>query len=181
MKLRRVAVILCLTLLCLSIHNIGNAKKDDVTTSQVEQENVEDVIEEETQDTEIKGEDFTSTIQEDVETEVQEQETITFRVTAYCACETCCGQWATNRPLDENGKAIVNGASGERLVANVSCASPLPFGTTIELEGLGNVVVHDRTSDRIVNQHGTYICDIYMEDHQAALNFGVKYIEGRIL
>ena len=55
-----------------------------------------------------------------------------FRITAYCSCEKCCGEWAKNRP---NG--IVYGAAGVELKAGVSCASPLPLGTAVEVEGLG--------------------------------------------
>ena len=93
-----------------------------------------------------------------------------FRVTAYCACEICCGQWAENRP---NG--IVYGASGEPLVAGVSCASPLPFGTVLEVEGVGTYIVQDRTASWVVDKYGENLVDIYFDDHQAALEFGLQY------
>lgn len=93
-----------------------------------------------------------------------------FRVTAYCSCEICCGQWAENRP---NG--IVYGASGEELVAGVSCASPLPFGTVLEIEGVGTYIVQDRTASWVVDKYGENIVDIYFDDHQAALEFGLQY------
>lgn len=93
-----------------------------------------------------------------------------FRVTAYCSCEICCGQWAENRP---NG--IVYGASGEELVAGVSCASPLPFGTVLEVEGVGTYIVQDRTASWVVDKYGENIVDIYFDDHQAALEFGLQY------
>ena len=38
-----------------------------------------------------------------------------FRLTAYCSCSLCCGKWANNRPVDENGNEIVYGSIGERL------------------------------------------------------------------
>lgn len=93
-----------------------------------------------------------------------------FRVTAYCACEICCGQWAENRP---NG--IVYGASGEPLVAGVSCASPLPFGTVLKVEGVGTYIVQDRTASWVVDKYGENLVDIYFDDHQAALEFGLQY------
>lgn len=93
-----------------------------------------------------------------------------FRVTAYCSCEICCGQWAENRP---NG--IVYGASGEELVAGVSCASPLPFGTVLEVEGVGTYIVQDRTASWVVDKYGENLVDIYFDDHQAALEFGLQY------
>ena len=102
----------------------------------------------------------------------------TFRVTAYCACEKCCGKWASNRPLDKNGKPIVYGASGKKLISNYSCASPLPFGTKIKLDGIGTVEVHDRTAKWVVNKYGKNIIDIYMTNHNEAYKFALKYTKG---
>ena len=89
------------------------------------------------------------------------------KIMAYCACEICCGKWAKNRP-----DGIVYGASGEELVAGVSCASPLPFGTVLEIEGVGTYIVQDRSA---VDKYGDNLVDIYLDDHQAALEFGVQY------
>ena len=126
----------------------------------------------------------TTTISEEPKTEADveaiEIDKRTFRVTAYCACEKCCGEWAKNRPTDELGKPIVIGALGTPLTSE-SCASPLPFGTEISLEDYGVVVVEDRTADWVVNKHGENIIDLYMEDHNEALEFGVKYMEGVIM
>lgn len=108
-------------------------------------------------------------------------ETTIFRVTAYCPCEICCGKWGKNRPIDENGEPIVVGASGETLVNKYSVASPMAFGTRVELDGIGVVEVQDRTAQWIVDKHGQNIIDLYMTNHQEAKNFGVKYIEGVIL
>lgn len=93
-----------------------------------------------------------------------------YRITAYCACEKCCGEWALNRP---NG--IVYGAAGVELTAGVSCASPLPFGTVVEIEGLGEYIVQDRTAQWVVDKHGENLIDIYFDDHEAALEFGLQY------
>lgn len=119
-------------------------------------------------------------VEQDELEEVPEPVPITFRVTAYCACEKCCGKWALNRPLNENGEPIVYGASGKELVAGYSVASPLEFGTKIELEELGMVEVQDRTAKWVVDEFGMFIIDIYMTDHEAAWNFGEKYLEGFI-
>ena len=102
-----------------------------------------------------------------------------FRITAYCACEKCCGQWALNRP---NG--IVYGAAGVELEAGVSCASPLPFGTVVEVEGLGEYIVQDRTAQWVVDKYGENLIDIYFDDHEAACKFGLQYhnvyLKGRV-
>lgn len=107
--------------------------------------------------------------------------TTTFRVTAYCSCEKCCGKWAKNRPKDENGNPIVRGASGKVLIPKVSVASPLPFGTQIELEGVGTVVVHDRTAKWVVDKYGQNILDLYFDNHKDAIQWGVKNVEGVIM
>lgn len=105
----------------------------------------------------------------------------TFRVTAYCSCKKCCGKWALNRPVDENGNEIVFGASGETLVSGISCASPLPFGTNIELSGYGTVTVEDRIADWVVEKYGENLIDIYFSDHEAARQWGLQTLEGEVI
>ena len=106
----------------------------------------------------------------DPEPEVELESLGEYRITAYCACEICCGEWALNRP---NG--IVYGAAGVELEAGVSCASPLPFGTVVEIEGLGEYVVQDRTAQWVVDKYGENLIDIYFDDHEAAKEFGLQY------
>lgn len=100
-----------------------------------------------------------------------EVEWVTYRVTAYCACEICCGEWAKNRP-----DGIVYGAAGVPLEQGVSCASPLPFGTEVEIEGLGTYVVQDRIASWVVDKYGENLIDIYFSDHEAACAFGLQYL-----
>ena len=97
-----------------------------------------------------------------------------FKLTAYCSCEKCCGKWALNRPVDENGNEIVYGAIGERLVEGYSIAvdpTVIPYRTEVIINGrtykaqdCGGAIKGNRI-------------DVYFEDHQAALNFGVQYAE----
>lgn len=94
-----------------------------------------------------------------------------FRVTAYCSCEKCCGEWAKNRP---NG--IVYGAAGVELKAGVSCASPLPLGTVVEVEGLGEYIVQDRPAQWVIDKYGESQIDIYFDNHEAASAFGLKQL-----
>ena len=94
-----------------------------------------------------------------------------FRVTAYCSCEKCCGEWAKNRP---NG--IVYGAAGVELKAGVSCASPLPLGTVVEVEGLGEYIVQDRPAQWVIDKYGENQIDIYFDNHEAASAFGLKQL-----
>lgn len=113
---------------------------------------------------------------------VVEPELIEYRVTAYCPCEECCGEWAKNRPLDENGEPIVYGAWwGKELTDKYSAASPMAFGTKVNLEGYGVVEVQDRTAKWVVDRFGENIIDIYMTDHDEAAAFEVQYLKGEII
>lgn len=94
-----------------------------------------------------------------------------FRITAYCSCEKCCGEWAKNWP---NG--IVYGAAGVELKAGVSCASPLPLGTVVEVEGLGEYIVQDRPAQWVIDKYGENQIDIYFDNHEAASAFGLKQL-----
>ncbi len=105
-------------------------------------------------------------------TEVEKELLGTFRITAYCSCKKCCGKWADNRP---NG--IVYGASGAELVAGVSVASPLPFGTEIYIDGLGEYVVQDRLAQWVVDKYGDKLIDVYFDNHEEAWKFGCKYLD----
>lgn len=95
-----------------------------------------------------------------------------YKLTSYCACEKCCGYWATIRPLDDNGEPIVYTASGAVARQGVTVAadtSILPFGTVILIGGEEFTV-----QDVGGGVNGKHI-DIYFEDHQAAREFGVRY------
>lgn len=90
------------------------------------------------------------------------------RITAFCACSVCCGEWANNRPLDENGNPIVYGAAGKELTPGVSVACSLPYGTKLEIDGLpGTYVVEDRTAEWIQDKYNGMTVDIYMPTHEA--------------
>lgn len=93
-------------------------------------------------------------------------------VTAYCACEKCCGEWANNRP-----DGIVKGAAGVELQAGVSVACPLPFGTRLYIEGYGEYVVQDRTAKWVAEKYNNEIVDIYFDNHEAACSFGKQYLD----
>lgn len=85
-----------------------------------------------------------------------------FKLTAYCACSKCCGQWADANATTASGTHAVQGRT-------VACNS-LPFGTRIVING--NVyVVEDRGG--MANN----VIDVFFNSHQEALNFGVKYAD----
>lgn len=106
--------------------------------------------------------------------EVKKESLGEFKLTAYCSCEKCCGKWALNRPKDENGKDIVYGSTGAILVAGTSIAvdpSVIPYGSQVEING-HTYTAHD-TGGAIKGNR----IDVYFDNHQDALNFGVQYAE----
>ena len=92
-----------------------------------------------------------------------------FKLTAYCSCKLCCGKWANNRP---NG--VVYGAIGEELKEGYSIAvdptviayrtEVIINGHTYKAQDCGGAIKGNRI-------------DVYFEDHQTALEFGVQYAE----
>lgn len=97
-----------------------------------------------------------------------------YRLTAYCPCSKCCGKYGESRPVDADGNLIVVTASGKHAKANWTVAadtSILPFGTRVYINGY-EYEVQDRGGAIKGNK-----IDIYFDDHQEALNFGVQYAE----
>ena len=92
-----------------------------------------------------------------------------FKLTAYCPCEKCCGKWANNRP---NG--VTYGSIGEELKGGYSIAvdpKVIPYRTEVIINGhtykaqdCGGLIKGNRI-------------DIFFENHQSALDFGVQYAE----
>ena len=97
-----------------------------------------------------------------------------FKLTAYCSCIKCCGKWALNRPIDEDGNEIIYGAIGERLKEGYSIAvdpNVIPYNSEVVINGhiykaqdCGGAIKGNRI-------------DVYFTDHNDALNHGVKYVE----
>lgn len=97
-----------------------------------------------------------------------------FKITAYCSCRKCCGVWAKNRPLDENGKEIVYTASGERAEAGKTIAvdtSVIPFGTEVRI---GDTIYTAQDTGSAVKGN---VIDIYFDSHEDAAKHGAKYLE----
>lgn len=99
-----------------------------------------------------------------------------YRITAYCPCEICCGDWAKNRP---NG--IVVGAAGKELQEGVSVAASLPLGTKINIDGIGEYEVQDRIAKWVLEKYDNKVIDIYFESHEDAQNFGLQHKEVSIM
>ena len=108
------------------------------------------------------------TLPEIEEPEEPEPPTLTsigeFTITAYCACEKCCGQWS--------GGPTASGVMPEEGRTVAADWDVLPAGTEIYIDGIGWRTVEDTgsgiTGDKL---------DLYMDSHEAALKFGVREIE----
>lgn len=111
----------------------------------------------------------TTKVEQTSKTATQEKLIGRFKITVYCACADCCGEYAYNRPVDSNGNVIVKGASGRVLIPYYSIAtdpSVIPSGTEVVING--NVYRADDTGGAV---NGNVI-DIYTgTDHQEAMNF----------
>ena len=83
----------------------------------------------------------------------------TYTITAYCPCETCCGQWADG--ITASGEAATEGVT-------IAASSELEFGTVVRIDG-HEYTVQDRGGAIAGNR-----LDIFMSDHQSALNFGIQ-------
>lgn len=101
-----------------------------------------------------------------------------FKITAYCPCEKCCGKWAKNRPVNENGKEIIYTASGQVAQPNMTVGvdtSVIPFGTRLLIDG--NEYIAQDTGSKVKDN----VIDIYFETHEQAVEFGCKYKDVYIL
>ncbi len=107
---------------------------------------------------------------EPVRTEAEqpgEWQTVQMRVTAYCPCSECCGQYADG--ITASGHKI---QPGETFVAADKRYS---FGTEIVIPGYDNdrpVKVLDRAGAIKGNR-----LDVFFDSHRQALEWGVKYLD----
>ena len=96
------------------------------------------------------------------------------KLTAYCGCKECCSIWADKRPTDDYGNVLIIGAAGTLLEEGKSIAvdpDVIPYGTKVIING-HEYIAADTGGDI----KGNWI-DIYMEDHERAKEYGVKYAE----
>lgn len=88
----------------------------------------------------------------------------TFTAFAYCSCPQCCGRWS--------GGPTASGTMPEAGRTAAADWAVLPAGTEIYIDGLGWRTVEDTGSGITGGK-----LDIYMESHQAALEWGVRKLE----
>lgn len=90
-----------------------------------------------------------------------------FKLTAYCPCEKCCGEWADG--ITYTGTVATAG----RTVA----VDPrvIPLGSTVRING------HDYIAEDIGGAIKENRVDVFFDTHQEALQFGVQYADVAII
>lgn len=81
--------------------------------------------------------------------------------TAYCHCSICCGQ---------AGQPTASGIM-PRVGITISAPRSVPFGTKVELAGIGKRVVQDRASLRFDHRW-----DVFVGSHEEAKRLGIKKV-----
>lgn len=87
-----------------------------------------------------------------------------YEVTAYCACELCCGEWADGMTF--TGDIATEG------VTIATYPDDIALGSTVYIEGIGERVAQD-IGGAIRNKR----IDLFFDSHSDALKFGRQTLE----
>lgn len=100
---------------------------------------------------------------------------ITVKVTGYCPCSYCCGEWAYKNP------GIT--ASGTRArTGTIAAPKSIPFGTKMKIQGYGNqVFTVEDTGSAVIESNGVYVIDMWMPTHSQAYAIGNKIVQAEII
>ena len=101
--------------------------------------------------------------------------TITVKVTGYCPCSYCCGEWAYLNPgITASGTVAKYGT--------IAAPPSIPFGTKMKIEGYGDMIftVED-TGSAVVYDDGIYVIDMWMPTHEQAYAVGNSIVQATIL
>lgn len=111
--------------------------------------------------------------------------TVRMQVTAYCACEKCCGWERDSKgrkvyaygPHKGEPKIVGMTANGTRANKGTIAADTniFPMGTIMLIDGYGYGVVEDRGS-AIVGRH----IDLFFKSHQRAIEWGNKTVDVKV-
>ena len=164
------------------VDDVEEDSKAEVINEEVEETKLTKIKENNEVETKKEEKEVITTKVEKAKTEVNDEEVVkdvkrslgTFKLTAYCGCSKCCDQYATNRPVDKNGNEIVYGSIGKVLTQGKSIAvdpNVIPYDTKVVINN-HEYIAHD-TGGAIKGNR----IDVYFDNHQEALNFGVKYAE----
>lgn len=101
--------------------------------------------------------------EEVAEIEPELQSLGTFKLTAYCPCPQCCGEWA-----DGITYTMTKATAGRTVAVDPKV---IPLGSTVYING--SAYVAEDIGGAIKGNR----IDVYFPDHQTALQFGVQYAE----
>ena len=99
------------------------------------------------------------------EAETQDQKYYILKVTGYCPCELCCGEWA-------NGKTFTGDKAGKGCIAIDPIDGPLKMGQKVYIEGYGYGICND-----IGGAIKGWEADACFDTHKEALEWGVKLVK----
>ncbi|HEY4475449.1 MAG TPA: hypothetical protein VJB92_01875 [Candidatus Paceibacterota bacterium] len=109
--------------------------------------------------------------------QTEKPKTIKMKVTAYCICEKCCGEWA---------KFAKTATGDDARICDGVAADPklLPYRTKLDIPGVGIREVDDtggamRKSAR--QNPPVYHIDVRFPTHEEALKWGVRWLNVTIL
>lgn len=102
---------------------------------------------------------------------------IRMKVTAYCLCKICCGKWA------DLPNRITSTGDDARIYDGVAADPKLfPYRTRLEIPGIGVKEVDDTGGGmRQSAKQGIYHIDVRMPSHSAARQWGVRWLNVKVL
>ena len=99
---------------------------------------------------------------------------ILMKVTAYCPCEKCCGEYADGKTSTNRNAWKTFGIAADPKI--------IPYGTVLLIPGVGERIVDDTGGAmRQSARKGIYHIDVRFHDHQEAKKFGVQWLKVRVL
>ncbi len=105
------------------------------------------------------------------------EQVVRMKITAYCPCKKCCGQYAGRKTIFGKDPWETSG-----IAANLKL---LPEGTILEIPGIGTRIVDSYGGKKVNDQEKkegiNYVVNLRMKDHNEAKKFGVKILPIRIL
>ncbi len=112
--------------------------------------------------------------------------------TSYCPCEKCCGEYAKNRPIDQNGKPIVevnghilkphNPNQPENIFSAATDPKVISTGSIFELRNKNGDLVGTFEAVDTGSAVNGKIVDIFTDSHkQALINGRMKDLEAIII